>query len=216
MRLIGATLFVLSLVIVSTAQTPTASQTPLDLAVLQFSWDQRMPMRANSTQDGFDAEAGTNPNARTPIDAAQADASPRGGRRAAPVGTNGKAVMGSQALPVPTPNAKAPDADTPFYIYQVKIKNNGTKTIKAIVWDYAFADPDAQNELAHHAFRSIVNLKPTQSKKLSEATPAAPTNIVNVKRLNSKERQRLVEQIIIIRLEYTDGTVWEHPDIMAQ
>ncbi|MGH9882158.1 MAG: hypothetical protein ACRD6N_12040, partial [Pyrinomonadaceae bacterium] len=50
-----------------------------------------------------------------------------------------------ERMPVSTgPPLSAKMARSITYVYKIKVKNTGSKTIKAIFWEYEFLDPDSQ------------------------------------------------------------------------
>ncbi len=52
------------------------------------------------------------------------------------------------------------------YTYQIKVRNNGTKTIKKVVWDYVFFNSHTNQEVGRHQFISETNLKPHETENL--------------------------------------------------
>ena len=96
-------------------------------------------------------------------------------------------------------------------MYKVSIKNTGLKTIKAIDWDYVFFDPNTQNEIGRHQFTSEEKISPGKSKELNALIPKPPTGTISVYELNSKERTTLNERVLLMRIQYSDGSVWQRP-----
>lgn len=217
MKLLCVVVFVLSFVIIApaqttqtVAQTQTASQVPADLTVLKFSWSEGA-QAADLTGDIFAPFEERDRNVHDQVAADQAEADIRRARRAGTIVPSRDSIPNRPASPTAAPLPKFPKETAPQFVYHLKVKNNGTKTIKAVSWDYVFIDPDTQKELARHHFHSAAKIKPAQSKSIAEATPSAPTKIVTVRGLNSKDRHPFEERIVIKRLEYTDGSVWERP-----
>ena len=97
------------------------------------------------------------------------------------------------------------------YRYKVTLRNDGTKTIKSIDWDYFFYDPNTQQELAHHQFTSDETIKPGKSKEISVLYLIPPLKTVDVRSLRSKERPAVTETVVVARLQFSDGSVWQHP-----
>jgi hypothetical protein len=97
------------------------------------------------------------------------------------------------------------------YRYKVTIKNTGAKTIKSIDWDYVFFDPASHGEAARHQFTSDERIPPGKDKELSVMILSPPTSTVNAGALGSKGHLAFDEQVIIISIRYSVGSVWSRP-----
>lgn len=97
------------------------------------------------------------------------------------------------------------------FIYKVEIQNSGTKAVKAVDWDYVFLDANTQEELGRRQFSSLEKIAPGKTKQLKFFIATPPTQKVNVNSLDKDERANLNEAVVIVRIEYTDGSVWQHP-----
>ena len=76
------------------------------------------------------------------------------------------------------------------------VKNVGVKTTKAVDWEYIFfSDADEQKELKRYKFHSKIKIAPGDIKFLSK----------DVDQKAASKRQK----VNIIRIEYTDGSVWQ-------
>lgn len=97
------------------------------------------------------------------------------------------------------------------FLYRVSLKNTGTKTVKAVHWDYVFFDVESQNELGRRQFTSEEKIDSGKTAEFRFLIPAPPTQTISVTALNSKERTGLGEKIIVVGVEYSDGSVWKLP-----
>jgi hypothetical protein len=97
------------------------------------------------------------------------------------------------------------------FVYKASFQNNGSKTIKLIDWDYVFYDSLNQNELGRRQFSSVESLSPGKTKEFKFFIGRPPTSTVSVDALNKNERNNLGEAVIIVRVEYSDGSSWQHP-----
>jgi len=189
----------LSAVIASAQTSSSVSAVPPDIIVLQKTW--RLDVRNSLLdEDPFTANTEFNDALR-----AQRENDIRNAVRA----------RGSESRepPPPRPN-KNPNGSaypTATYIYQVKIKNTGTKTILAVDWGYTFTDPETQQELGRHRYSNKVKIRPGQNNGLVGRTVSPPTYVVSVKNSGRDVSKQLSEQIVIYRIEYDDGTVWQNP-----
>jgi hypothetical protein len=98
-----------------------------------------------------------------------------------------------------------------YFIYKTKIKNTHTAAITQIDWDYVFFERDTENELGRQEFTSDEQIGPGKTKELVVTITSPPTRTISVTSLNLEERNRLSEKIILVRVKYADGHVWQAP-----
>ena len=96
------------------------------------------------------------------------------------------------------------------YRYNLKLRNDGLKTIQSIDWDYLFIDPTDERELARHQFTSDEMIKPGKTKDLSVLYLTPPVKTVSAALLNEKSKA-IVQRAEIIRLQFSDGSSWQRP-----
>jgi hypothetical protein len=97
------------------------------------------------------------------------------------------------------------------FIYKVELQNSGTKAVRAIDWDYVFLDANTQDELGRRQFSSLAKIAPGKTKELRFFIATPPTQKISVNSLDKSERANLHEAVVIVRIEYADGSVWQHP-----
>lgn len=97
------------------------------------------------------------------------------------------------------------------YRYKVTLRNDSAKTIKSIDWDYSFTDPVNNQELARHQFTSDETIKPGKTKELSVLYLKSPVKTVDARSLGKKAAAAFASQVVIVRLQFSDGSVWQHP-----
>ena len=119
-------------------------------------------------------------------------------------------IRREQGLPSEQPRSGAMVRETPkrnidssSYIYQIKVQNNGTKTIQTVAWEYVFFNPTTKREIGKIKFLSKTNLKPGKTDNFVMSSPDPPTVIIR-----AKGEERYNEQINIKSIQYTDGTIW--------
>jgi hypothetical protein len=98
-----------------------------------------------------------------------------------------------------------------FYIYKIKVQNSGAKRIKNIDWEYQFLDPVTQDPLEQRKLTSRLNLLPGKTKVVEHRLTRKPTQVVRADQLDQKLRDQFTERVVINRIVYTDGTVWQRP-----
>lgn len=184
---------------VASAQTSSPVSAPADIVVLQKNW-RPIVRNASLDEDPFSPNTEFNEALRA--------------QRANDI-QNAIRARGSESRQPPPPrNKKTPDKPLPLmatYLYQVKIRNTGTKTVRAVEWGYIFTDPKTQQELGRHRYTNKVKIRPAQNNELVGRTSSPPTQIVNVQNTGKETDNKLSEQVVIYRVEYEDGTVWENP-----
>jgi hypothetical protein len=96
-----------------------------------------------------------------------------------------------------------------YFMYRASMRNLSTKPIKEIDWDYVFLDATTGEELDRRQFTSVQNIGPGKQKELTFTLPTPPTRRVSVYSLDKKEKVGIGERVIIVRVTYADGSVWE-------
>ena len=96
-----------------------------------------------------------------------------------------------------------------YFIYKAKIKNNHTVAITQIDWDHVFYERDTENELGRQEFTSDEQIAPGKTKELIVTITSPPAHTVSVTALNLEERDRFSEKIVLLRVKYADGRVWQ-------
>ncbi len=206
MKAISLLFSFLVVTLASNAQTPTTSigGAP-DLQVVKFSWSKErinweqnpfggpnenfheMQFRARSEKRASDARSANSPDASKLEKDARADA----------------AIIQAER------QRKGPPRYT--FLYRTSIKNSSEKTVKEIDWDYVFLDAVTGEEMGRRQFTSVETIGPGKSKELSFMLSAPPTQRISVYALDKKERIGFGEHVVILRVKFSDGSVWQVP-----
>lgn len=172
------------------------------IVVLKFSWDkERIRPRPSLTSLASQDELIQQSQRQQQLAAAKN------------VGDRGKvAKLETQISNHQKATAKASQTELPRdgYKYKVTLKNEGMKTVKSIDWDYLFLDPITQHELARHQFTSDETIKPGKDKEVSVLYLTPPVKLVTARMLNKKDLP-FTEQVVVARIQYSDGSSWQHP-----
>lgn len=191
---------ILLVISIVSASAQTLSGSP-DLSVLQKKWSIGSFLTPNSplNEDPFRVNRETNQVIRDRKDNMTANANRQ-----------------RQGLPLEGPPVRIKAPDAPHnkevfysYVYQVKVQNKGTKTIKTVAWDYVFFDPTTNREVGRHQFISKTNLKPEETDKLVMKLFSPPTNIIKAEDAAKKSSGMYIERIEIKSIQYKDGSVWQ-------
>lgn len=123
-----------------------------------------------------------------------------------------RAKMGKPAQLPPTytrRNEPVPRDPWAEYVYEVKLKNVGEKAIRTVTWEYVFSEPDTQKEAGRQQFITKVTIDAGKTKNLVARSASPPTQTVDATKTDKKMRDRYAEQIVIVSVEYVDGTTWQ-------
>lgn len=107
-----------------------------------------------------------------------------------------------------TPKPKPVDG----YAYRVKIQNASRKAIEVIFWEYQFKETANPTTVARRQFLCGVNIKPDKEKELQAFSVSGPNDVISVGSLANKSENLFEEQVVINRVEYADGSIWQRKD----
>ena len=97
------------------------------------------------------------------------------------------------------------------FVYKASVMNTGEKTIKEFDWDYVFFDSMTGEEVGRRQFTGVEKIAPGKTKEFVFLISTPPAQTISVQALDKKEREVLTEQVVIVRVLYNDGSVWQHP-----
>lgn len=200
MKALMTSVSVLLLTFAANAQT-SVPVNPHDVSIVKFSWSKEkinweanpfggpnenfheMQFRARAERTAADAKRAGRPDADKLAKDAQTDA----------------AIIRAER------EKKGP----PRYVffYQLTVKNNGTKAIDEIDWDYVFFDATGE-ELGRRQFTSVEKIGTGKTKELLLMISTPPTKTISVYALDKNERRGLSEAVVLVRVAYADGSVW--------
>jgi len=124
----------------------------------------------------------------------------------------------NKGLPLAPPSLRSDfDISNPFYdnkpriayVYQIKLQNNGAKTIKEVTWDYVFLDAVTHQQVGVRQFTSKAEIKPNHKRKLFKLSYKSPTDSIKKADVRKKINSPYIEQISIKSVRYADGSVWQ-------
>jgi hypothetical protein len=116
----------------------------------------------------------------------------------------------------PTTDPGSDDRATLWFLYSVEIQNDGTKSIKAIRWDYVIVDRNSHEELGRHIFDNFEIIGSNKTKSLNARSRRPPTTVVRVPKAGENDKPDVVEKVTLKCIVYDDGSVWEQPGIPAK
>ena len=107
------------------------------------------------------------------------------------------------------------DRNAPFFLYSVELKNDGSKAIKAVLWNYLIIDGTTNEELGRHEFVSFEKVGSNAARALTVRSRLSPSRIVTVQG-SQPSTTTVVERVILKCVVYDDGTLWEQPGTTTQ
>lgn len=193
--------------IASHAQGPS-SRTALDVEVIKFSWSKE---RLNWEQNPF---SGPNENFHEMQFRARSEKRLSDAKKSGTAGQQSAAERDLKADAAIVQAGRQPSGPARYYfIYRAVLKNASTKHIEEIDWDYVFIDAATSEELGRHQFTSTKTIAPGRSKEVSFRVSAPPTKRISIYALDKQERSGIADQVVIVRVKYSDGSVWQLPEL---
>lgn len=98
---------------------------------------------------------------------------------------------------------------TDGFAYRIKVQNPGAKIVEIVFWEYQFQDPTDPSLLARKQFLCGVSIATDKSKELEGFSVSGPSDVVNVSTLANKSENPFKERVLINRIEYADGSIWQ-------
>jgi hypothetical protein len=114
----------------------------------------------------------------------------------------------SAALERSVQSSRAPKPIEGF-AYRAKFQNVSVKDLEIVFWEYEFTDPATPPVISRRQFLCAVALKPGKEKELKGFTLSGPSDVVTVDSLAKKSDNALKERVVINRIEFSDGTIWQ-------
>ena len=184
------------------SQTPVTPLTDSPLTVTNFKWS-----RARRTVEAPEAEGNAPARAMIPQNRIFA----RNARVNDPQGVrdpNADTIDGrSAALEKSVAESRSPKArPMDGYVYRIKVQNAYTKVVEIVFWEYQFHDPANPDLVARRQFLCGVDIPAGKGKELEGFSLSGPSDVVDVKTLDSGGFK---EKVLINRIEYSDGTIWQ-------
>jgi hypothetical protein len=207
MRVVVVLLSFLFIAQASNAQTPTVPSPEPEVQLVKFSWSKErlywernpfggpnenfheMQFRARAEKRVSDAKRNNSPEVGKLEKDAKADA----------------AIVAAANQPSKPPRY--------YFLYRASMRNASTKAITEIDWDYVFFDEATGDEFDRRQFTSVENIGPGKQKELTFTLPTPPTRRISVHALDKKERFGIGEKVVIVRVKYADGSVWQMPEM---
>jgi len=99
----------------------------------------------------------------------------------------------------------------PIYVYSMKIKNRGSRTITGVAWEYLVLDAGNNQEIGQHTFWSLAKIKADKSVTLEGKSPSPPSSVVSATAVEKDGHSPFLDRAVIKCVMYADGTYWKNP-----
>ena len=180
-------------------------QTPADVEIVKFDWTEK-PSRVLNVPSPT-TQVSTTPVSRTGL-RVTADPNEKG--------DPGPPVPGSEPGPDPfdplspsKPGSRTSATSVRGFDYKftVSIKNTGSKTVATVHWAYFFIPQDGRDAFAY-IFTTKINIPPGKETNLRDQVQSLLVPANQSKAPSVHNRALFKERVVILRLEYADGTSW--------
>ena len=98
------------------------------------------------------------------------------------------------------------------FAYRVKVHNANTKAIEILFWEYQFIDKSNATPISRRQFLCGVLIKPDKDKDVEALSMSGPSDVISVEMLSKKSGVPFEEKVVINRVEYADGSIWQRKD----
>ncbi len=98
------------------------------------------------------------------------------------------------------------------FAYRAKIRNASPKLIEVVFWEYQFKELTTSSTVSRRQFLCGVSIKPEKDKELQAFSLSGPRDVVSVEALAKKSGDANEEKVVINRIEYADGSIWQRKD----
>jgi len=208
-------LFILPLLLIPVAvahnQTLVISEGKPDLVVLSHKWSKTRRVTARVT-----------PNEPPPPAPSLTDTARRNAERSERVTDSGGPRQPTTGLSIDARAAALekivrdsrtePSKSLNGFSYQLRLKNESAKQIEVVFWEYQFIDPAAPEVPVRRQFLCGLNLKTGREKDLTAFSLSGSSKVVSAQSLAEKTEKPPQERVLINRVEYADGTIWQRKD----
>jgi len=198
-------LFTLPLSLLVPFQSPTVTKDGSPLMVSSFKWSRmRQKMDAPPAEGTAPAQAMIPQNRNFARNARIND--PQGVRDPNADTLDGR----SAAIEKSVAESRAPQSKTvDGFSYRIKVENQSANVVEIVFWEYQFMDPSNPELVARRQFLCGVSIPAGKGKELQGFSMSGPSDVVDVKTLANNAANPFKENVLINRVEFADGSIWQ-------
>jgi hypothetical protein len=98
------------------------------------------------------------------------------------------------------------------FTYEVTFKNLNAKQAQTVFWEYHFKETATPENTSRHRFVCSVRMKPEKEKVVQVFSTLSPGAVISLKDLAKGSGKQFDESVVIDRIEFDDGSVWQRKD----
>ncbi|HEY0348148.1 MAG TPA: hypothetical protein VGC60_08315 [Pyrinomonadaceae bacterium] len=118
-------------------------------------------------------------------------------------------------LPLPTDGSAVRIERTELHVYSMDVNNNGPKAIRALVWDFIFADTTTNKEMLRRSFANVQQIDTGKHKTIKFTTQLSPPKIVTAEALKNGKTPFL-QRAQLQCVQFADGSIWEQAEAIGK
>ena len=186
-------------------QTPTTTNETSPMSVTSFKWSRSRRTVENPEAEGMPPARAMIPQNRNFARNARIN-DPQGVRDPNADSLDGRSAAMEKSV---AESRSTRDKNMDGYAYRIKVKNEDKKVVEIVFWEYQFHDPANAQLIARRQFLCGVSIPSGKSKELEGFSLSGPSDVVNVKTLGDNAKNPFKEAVLINRIEYSDGSIWQ-------
>ena len=119
----------------------------------------------------------------------------------------------SAAMDKAVRESRAPKAEqVEGFAYKVRVRNDAAKAVEIVFWEYQFEEAADASNLARRQFLCGVQIKGGKEKEILAFSASGPNGAISVASLAKRTDNPYRERVVINRVEYADGSIWQRKD----
>jgi hypothetical protein len=193
----------------SAAPAPAPAVVPEGLSVVKFSWERVSYRNSNWDAPINPASSSSLEETRTlpqsDGDITRGVPAPIGRGPSVSSARRGSTAAGSTTSEQGNAGAQTAGSTAGEYAYNLRVRNEATRRVEAVEWEYIFFDPETGKGLGRHRFRNFRRAKPGETFTLTSVSAAPPTRVVSAASYGRKGKP-YVERVVVRCVVYSDGT----------
>jgi hypothetical protein len=89
------------------------------------------------------------------------------------------------------------------------VRNTSAKVIEVLFWEYQFIESSNPANVTRRQFLCGLKIKPDKEKEVESFSVSGPGGTVSAESLGNKSENLYQEKVLINRVEYADGSIWQ-------
>jgi len=118
----------------------------------------------------------------------------------------------SAAMDKAVRDSRAQSVEIEGYVYNVKVQNPSGKGVEVVFWEYQFEETANPSNLTRRQFLCGIQIRGGKEKEIQAFGGSGPAGSVSAETLANKSASPFAERVLINRVEYADGTIWQRKD----